>query len=339
MSFQKKYSWEALVKESQLEREADALSVHDEVIDLFSKASEEDRKKILEIFKGLVGEEYAKDMITSDDVESFKKITSAFEESALHEIKEIMQTARNRNDEYDYESAIDEDDYSDLDFDDDEDEDGKEDKKKSKKDFESKSSALLTALVQQAQEKKVSIPTVLAAWEEKDRKALFNEFVSLLGSSYSKDMVRDYKPRGTARDVSSPQSSGQLDESKGMSSVDGGVSEQKDSSTTDASSNKNVKTASKADRKRVQDLFRGLLGSNFAAKLVEEYTVKGKQSDKKSSGQTKTASFDPWGLNKVAKEKENNEYAICTDSVGREDEEKYKSCKEQVKKQNAAKKK
>lgn len=28
----------------------------------------------------------------------------------------------------------------------------------------------------------------------------------------------------------------------------------------------------------------------------------------------------------------NNEYAICTSSVGREDEEKYKSCKEKVKK-------
>jgi hypothetical protein len=36
---------------------------------------------------------------------------------------------------------------------------------------------------------------------------------------------------------------------------------------------------------------------------------------------------------KKKKQKENNEYAICTASVGREDEEKYKSCKEKVKKQ------
>ena len=33
-------------------------------------------------------------------------------------------------------------------------------------------------------------------------------------------------------------------------------------------------------------------------------------------------------------EKKKNPYAICTASVGREDEEKYKSCKEKVEKQN-----
>lgn len=36
---------------------------------------------------------------------------------------------------------------------------------------------------------------------------------------------------------------------------------------------------------------------------------------------------------KKKKKKKNNEYAICTSSVGREDEEKYKRCKEKVKKQ------
>ena len=38
-------------------------------------------------------------------------------------------------------------------------------------------------------------------------------------------------------------------------------------------------------------------------------------------------------------EKKKNPYAICTASVGREDEEKYKSCKEKVEKQNEETKK
>ncbi len=37
-------------------------------------------------------------------------------------------------------------------------------------------------------------------------------------------------------------------------------------------------------------------------------------------------------VKKKKSKNENNEYAICTASVGRENEEKYKRCKEKVKK-------
>lgn len=145
----------------------------------------------------------------------------------------------------------------------------------------------------------------LAAWEEKDRKALYEEFAGLLGGEYAKDMVKDYIPKGKAVNVDKPKSSGQVE----------------------AKSKSNVKTASKKDRDLVKNYYNSLLGDNFSGKLVEYYKNTGKLKDKNTSGQTKTA-------------KKANPWAVCNKTVGKKkDPEKFERCVMDVKKENKSKKK
>lgn len=145
----------------------------------------------------------------------------------------------------------------------------------------------------------------LAAWEEKDRKALYEEFSGLLGGDYAKDMVKDYIPKGKAVNVDKPKSSGQVE----------------------AKFKSNVKTAAKKDRDLVKNYYDSLLGDDFSNKLVEYYKNTGKLKDKKTSGQTKTA-------------KKTNPWAVCNKTVGKKnDPEKFERCVQDVKKTNKSKKK
>lgn len=284
---QKKYSWSNLMSLAEKEE-----TTADKVINLLSQASEEDRKKILDFYSNILGSDYSKDMTENyepsgkkvkSDLDIFREIFASWDENSLMSQYQLLSTAM----EDEEEEEGDDEDQSEND------EDEKEEKEEKEDDEEDEDENIKDSSFDQ-------LMRVIASWEPKDRKAVYEIFKNLLGSEYSNDTVRDYNPRGKARDTSKPQSSGQL-EDKGASKVDGAVNEKTDSSTTDASSKRTIKTASKDDRNQIEKLFKGLLGANFANKLTEVYQNKnGKTVSQtgQTSGQTKTSSFDPWGLKK-----------------------------------------
>lgn len=286
---EKKYSWSEMIENSK-NGEKFEITTSDKIIELLSQASEEDRKQVLKIFTNLLGKEYSEDMIENhepqgDKVEAemniFRKIFASIDEENLQEQYAFLK------------SAMEEDD------DEDEDDEEKEDKEEDEDDDDFTKDSSFDQLMK-----------VIASWEPEDRKAVYEIFRGLLGDKYSNDSVKDYIPKGKARDVSSPQSSGQVE----------------------ASSKDNVKTASKKDRKEVSNLYRNLFGSKFVDKMVALYEPKGKKSTTETSGQTKTSSYDPWGLKTSKKEWNPNPWAVCEQSVGKKkDPEKFERCVKDVK--------
>lgn len=274
---EKKFSWTEIIATAANENNEETITA-EQVLELISQASEEDRKKILDLYSNLLGEDYAKDMVKADMDDTFREIFSSWSSDDLKAQYNLLKTAMDDEDEFGEESAGEE---GVGDYDEDHEELEKEEENMETTDATSENQLESLAHLDDPFDQ---LMRVIASWEPKDRKAVFELFKNLLGNEYSTDSVKDYNPKGKARDVSSPQSSGQVE----------------------ASSDGTVKTASAADRNRVADLWRGVLGANFVGKMTELYkNNNGKtvpQADQ-SSGQTKTSSFDPWGLNKESKKK------------------------------------
>lgn len=258
------YSWSELIKTSSVSDEvsSEKRAIADDIIDLLRQASTEDRQQILRLYSSLFGKEYSEDMIAKADIDVFKEIYSSWNEDDLRTQYDLLSAGLKQTASKDDEDEDDEDEDNEMD------DDNGQDADKEGCYASSAGSEVFNRLV-----------NIIASWSHEDQKAVHDEWLGLLGKEYTGFMTKDYIPKGKARDVSKPQSSGQ----------------------TEASSSDNVKTASKKDRNEIASLFRGLWGNNFVSKLTELYsTGNGKtvsQSDQ-TSGQTKTSSYDPWGLKK-----------------------------------------
>lgn len=353
---EKKYSWSEMIENSK-GGEKFEITTSDKIIELLSQASEEDRKQVLKIFTNLLGKEYSEDMIENHDSQGdkveaemniFRKIFASLDEENLQEQYDFLKSAMDEEDD-------DEDDNED------EDDEEKEDKEDEDDDDDFTKDSSFDQLIK-----------VIASWEPEDRKAVYEIFRGLLGDKYSNDSVKDYIPKGKARDVSKPQPSGQFEASSKdnvktakwrdrYEEKDDNKSNRCDSCEAvmingvychehgcprgrqeklrkereedyEVSLKNNVKTASKKDRKEVSNLYRNLFGSKFVDKMVALYEPKGKKSITETSGQTKTSSYDPWGLKTSKKEWNPNPWAVCEQSVGKKkDPEKFERCVKDVK--------
>lgn len=281
---QPKYSWSEIVQTANNVKKEKTLA--DNLVDLLKNASTQDRQEILKLYSNLLGIDYSEEMIRTSDLEVFKEIFSSWSDDELQEQYHIISNGlsnKTAKSKYQKSMEIEGDDrypekhyeYS-KDDEDDEDDDSDEDDKKeacySNDTFD-------------------NLMRVIASWTPEDRKQVYEVWRGLLGEEYTNSMVKDYIPKGKARDVSKPQSSGQTE----AKSNDDGLKQ----------------TASKKDRTEVANLYRGLWGSNFVDKLTELYSNKNGKTvsqKKQTSGQTKTSSsYDPWGLNKDSKKNKKKE--------------------------------